>query len=619
MDQNLNIPTRLNNPGSLKDPATGQFRQFNSPQEGYAALLNDLEGKKTGRTQTGLGPQSTLVDFAKVYAPASDKNNPAQYAANLANHMRVRPDATLASLDTGKWAEAVANAEGYQGAQPNNNFGTQSPESTEKPKVGFIQGMVQGIAHPFLKAAANVGAAFNSGNPEEYNRIQKEGVDFGYLGKARPIGSEYNDKGEKRTFGQRVADTVGTGLEASTYLAPGGAALKSVEAIAGGKALPVILKGAFTGAEAGLLQGAGSGLQQDNATVGSVAKDAGLTALGGAALGGATGAIGGQVGKLFGKGKVNSAVNNNLKGLSELENANAPLRRYVADQSSKGFDVKSDIAKTDLLKGSVDKEGIIRTGDAIAQYQKALEGKESVVRNVLQKEGATMNASDLQKQVFDSIEKSGLQGAAKKRAQQEALADIEQFVSETGSNNIPLTLIHDAKVSRYNTLNYSNPESGIAGKAIAKGYKQAVQDGTKSIEVKDINRELQRHFANIGFLEKLDGKRVQGGRLGKYFAQTIGGIAGSHFGPLGSIVGADVAGRIMGRNLSSKFGKETGGLIPQASEAMKRAVRISEGTERKIPVKSLKSDFTNELPTIEFGKSAIPKTKKKLPGLPTIR
>lgn len=100
-----------NNPGNLRDPATGSFRQFSSPQEGYAALLNDLQAKQTGTTSTGLGPSSTLIDFASKYAPASDKNNVGQYAANLANQIGVPPNAQLKDLDLGKWASAVAHNE----------------------------------------------------------------------------------------------------------------------------------------------------------------------------------------------------------------------------------------------------------------------------------------------------------------------------------------------------------------------------------------------------------------------------------------------------------------------------------------------------------------------------
>lgn len=102
---------RNNNPGNIKDPKTGTFRQFATSQEGYAALLNDLQAKQQGTTTTGLGPSSTLVDFASKYAPANDKNNVGQYAANLANKIGARPDTQLSKLDLAKWAAAVADNE----------------------------------------------------------------------------------------------------------------------------------------------------------------------------------------------------------------------------------------------------------------------------------------------------------------------------------------------------------------------------------------------------------------------------------------------------------------------------------------------------------------------------
>ena len=64
-----NIPTSQNNPGDLKDPSTGQIRTFQDPIQGKAALYNDLTAKMTGTSTTGVGPSSTLLDFAKVYAP----------------------------------------------------------------------------------------------------------------------------------------------------------------------------------------------------------------------------------------------------------------------------------------------------------------------------------------------------------------------------------------------------------------------------------------------------------------------------------------------------------------------------------------------------------------------
>lgn len=163
--QTPNIPTANNNPGDIKDPATGQIMKFNSPQEGYAALLNDLETKKSGQSKTGLAPTSTLADFSKVYAPSSDKNDPAQYTANLANKMGVSPDAQLKDLDVGKWADAIAHNEGYQGQLPSsqnsNAPGVQTAAaagSMPAPKsLGQeVLGGVEGIGNALFPAVKDV-------------------------------------------------------------------------------------------------------------------------------------------------------------------------------------------------------------------------------------------------------------------------------------------------------------------------------------------------------------------------------------------------------------------------------------------------------------------------------
>lgn len=109
----MGLAIKNNNPGNLKDPKTGGFRSFSSPQEGYTALMNDLQAKVSGGSSTGLTGDSTLFDFSKTYAPSSDKNNPAQYTVNLANHLKVRPDTKLSELKgrIPDFASAVTNAE----------------------------------------------------------------------------------------------------------------------------------------------------------------------------------------------------------------------------------------------------------------------------------------------------------------------------------------------------------------------------------------------------------------------------------------------------------------------------------------------------------------------------
>lgn len=112
-----NIPTQLNNPGDLKNPATGKFQNFASPEEGFSALKSDLQAKISGKTKTGLNGNSSLLQFASVYAPSSDNNDPTSYAHNLAQKLGVDPNTPIGSLHSrlDDFASAIASNEGYQG------------------------------------------------------------------------------------------------------------------------------------------------------------------------------------------------------------------------------------------------------------------------------------------------------------------------------------------------------------------------------------------------------------------------------------------------------------------------------------------------------------------------
>ena len=66
-----NIPTANNNPGDIRG-AGGAFTVNADPLSGQAALYNDLTAKMTGHSKSRLNANSTLYDFAKVYAPNGD-------------------------------------------------------------------------------------------------------------------------------------------------------------------------------------------------------------------------------------------------------------------------------------------------------------------------------------------------------------------------------------------------------------------------------------------------------------------------------------------------------------------------------------------------------------------
>lgn len=86
---------RNRNPGNLRfsHDMTGVDGQgyaiFDSFLTGYKALLDDLRAKFAGppHTSTGLGPQSTILQFFEKYAPRVDDNDTESYARFVADFM----------------------------------------------------------------------------------------------------------------------------------------------------------------------------------------------------------------------------------------------------------------------------------------------------------------------------------------------------------------------------------------------------------------------------------------------------------------------------------------------------------------------------------------------------
>jgi len=233
------LANRNNNPGNIKDVSTGQFKTYATPQEGYAALLNDLEIKKSGKSRTGLKSDQTLADFAKVYAPDTDNNNPAQYTANIANHMGVRPDAKISELDTGKWAEAIANAEGYKGNTSKREVPTTQtarktfeditqenkapdPDAPVKEEhgaglAGFGGKLVSGFIKPYARLATNL---VNTGQVIANKPLTKPFSgkflgDVTRVGEGIQVGENPLSKENKKA----IKDSVGVGLRVGSDIA----------------------------------------------------------------------------------------------------------------------------------------------------------------------------------------------------------------------------------------------------------------------------------------------------------------------------------------------------------------------------------------------------------------
>lgn len=125
----------INNVSGLKDPTTGQFQPFATPQDSFDATVKDIQGKQTGDTSTGLNGKSTLADFVNTWIGGTGRYS----AQDIAGYLGVPVDTKIGNIDANDLARAVSNFEtGYSGQ---NVVDASQPDS----KMGNVIDPVTGI------------------------------------------------------------------------------------------------------------------------------------------------------------------------------------------------------------------------------------------------------------------------------------------------------------------------------------------------------------------------------------------------------------------------------------------------------------------------------------------
>lgn len=283
--------------------------------------------------------------------------------------------------------------------------------------------------------------------------------------------------------------------------------------------------------------------------------------------------------------KVNNIIQKRADEIAKIEGNYANTRKANQFSKDAGYSSRQRVASTDVLVDAVDENGLIRTkgeGGAVEQYRKmTIDKQEGVVRDLLQKEGASIDPKTLSTRLKSVIENDPL---IKGDAKTQALAKVDKEIAaykRTSDGRIPLTEIHDAKIATTKTIkDFATPaEYKTYQKSLARGLKEAIEDSSTA-NVKQINAELSKYYDDISLLERLDGKRVKGGKLGKYFAQIsgniVGGAAGSAIGgpfggAVGAVVGGELSSKVKGSLLSRVLGGRTGQVAPK-SKILQEAV-----------------------------------------------
>lgn len=328
-------------------------------------------------------------------------------------------------------------------------------------------------------------------------------------------------------------------------------------------------------------------------------------------------------------------INGREKELAKIDSDYAGMRKATAFSKDEGIASRRRVAETDVLSGSVDDNGLIRTkgkGGAIEQYKaQTVDQAEGVVRKNLEARKEMVSLKTVEKELTRVINESGLQGKNLTTALNDVKKEIAGYkLRANKKGEVPLTLIHDAKVDNYNSINYlTAPEVKTGRKTIARGLKEIIENNSK-FNVKEVNAELAKYLEDIKLLERLDGKRVKGGKLGKYFAQISGNLVGGAVGgavggPLGmgigTVAGGELANRIKGSMLERTLGGKTGYVAPKnkvLEEAMQRLKGKGEipfklGEPEKAFLKSKNQEQIGNFVLGDYGRNSI--QRKTIDGL----
>lgn len=288
-------------------------------------------------------------------------------------------------------------------------------------------------------------------------------------------------------------------------------------------------------------------------------------------------------------------INKRLEELNKIDSNYAQMRK-ASGYSDDAVGSRKRVASTDVLSNAVDDTGTIRTKEpngAVDQYRAlTLDQAENVVKNNLERLGEKTNLREVKLRMETAVKNSGLEGADLQVALNKIDSEINGLKLRAESNgDIPLSLLQDAKISTTKNINYfTPPEVNAYRKAIARAYKETIEKNS-SLNVKEVNAELAKYLEDIAFLERLDGKKVQGGKLGKYFAQISGNIIGATAGgavggPIGSaigtILGGETASRIKGSILQKSLGGQAG-VTPQKSAILQSAIEKGKSPRLALP------------------------------------
>src|SRR5215216_5601388 len=376
-----------------------------------------------------------------------------------------------------------------------------------------------------------------------------------------PKGGDYAIE-PQRSGASGAKQIVGDAAKTASYLYTPAKGAKVLKAGSKGAVKEGFIQGAKTGAVGGAAYSGGQALIDDKS-----AEDVVKDTLTGAVVGGATGgAIGGVV-PLVAKGaqkatqlikdktglgvkSVDSTVKNKIineveSKYDELFTGTKSAKKAFTKSTTQGKTPSRFLAEHGLI---VDTEGgKVNIQSTVEKINKQAEPLEDVLDDILKTKDANPSAPKI------SLDELGVK--AKRRIStetnkasgylQKQYAEIDNFINElkqSFGDSVNLSTLNTIKRGQWQQSAVFDATRPSYTKdihyALGREAKDLIETSVEEADIKGLNSYLGDHYDAIKNLQKIDGNAVKGGRLGKYFARTVGAAIGAQGGPLGSIAGA---------------------------------------------------------------------------------
>lgn len=333
----------------------------------------------------------------------------------------------------------------------------------------------------------------------------------------------------------------------------------------------------------------------------------------GTALGTAVGVGTGGLVRFSSAGREGKIIDTRYKSVQQLEHNYPSVRRAFDNAREQGYDPVNILVHTDALNGSTDAGGKISMGRAMNRLDLEMEPMEPYVYNKLKEDGTTITVKQYAKGLTEILQTSRLQ-MDERVALQTKIAKLIEVGKEIAKQNggvIPLYKLQARKTSlgaqirtQYGTVR------GSTNKEVVRAYKEIIEKFSPNMDVKAYNQILQQLYTFRAVLKSLDGKIVEGGRLGRWVQTALGSyIGGQVGGPVWAALGAEIGFRGKSAANLSHFGKKNTPFVKGEFEKAKKKTAQSENIRGKRTTAQTKNNIQP--------KTSISKTIPQKKGLVT--